>query len=229
MKFLDKSSLAGTLDALSEALFFQKPIAAAQRAAAAKWIARRQGLPGAYAGMFAATPEDMRGIRLFTGEAIRTRAGITHVLGEEACRVLHLLGVHLPEVEAALGRAIAGIAQRIAESESAAYPVGFYCCSTCTVAYWRLLATGRLPQAEERLSRGLALLKTMRAGEGQWRRFPFYYTSLALAEIAPALGREELRYAALRWSRLLKRAPRNQNPWQTRRAALGQRIIEKCV
>ena len=228
MKFLDTSSLARTLDALSEALFFQQPIAAAQRAAAAKWIARRQGLPGAYAGMFAATQADMRGIRLFTGEAIRTRAGITHVLGEEGCRVLHLSGVQLPEVEAALGRAIAGISQRIAESEKADYPAGFYCCGTCTVAYWRLLATGRLPQAEERLSSGLAQLKQMRAGDGQWRRFPFYYTSLALAEIDPALAREELRYAASRWSRLMKRTAKAKNLWQTRRAALGQRVMEIC-
>lgn len=229
MKALKSQSLASTVDNLAAALFESQPLPAAQRIAAAKWIAGRQGLPGAYAGMFGATELDMRGIRLFTGEAIRTRAGITHVLGEESCRVLHLLGVRLKEVKSAHARALAGIARRIDESEKAGYPPGFYCCGTCTVAYWRNLATGRLPRSEERLRQGLGQLGKLRRGDGLWRRFPFYYTSLALTEITPGLAREEAQYAAARWEQVLKRLSRADDVYSRRRTAIGRRILEQCA
>src|SRR6476469_8137708 len=64
-------SLGRTVDAINEAIFFDRPITVAERVRAARWIAGRRGLDGAYAGMFAPTPRDRRdGFGLFTGERL---------------------------------------------------------------------------------------------------------------------------------------------------------------
>ncbi len=96
MNCLSRNSLYATLDSISELLFFKHQIPESQRVAAARWIASRQGLAGSYAGMFAPTEQDTLGIHLFTGEAVRSRAGVAHILGEEGCRILALL--HVPEL-----------------------------------------------------------------------------------------------------------------------------------
>ena len=81
-------SLSRTVDAIHLAEFERRQIPAAQRRAAAHWIAARQGLPGAYGGTFAGFDmERKNGIALFTGERI-TSASARHILGEEACRGL---------------------------------------------------------------------------------------------------------------------------------------------
>ena len=46
----------------------------------------------------------------------------------------------------------------------------------------------------------------MRDGEHQWRRFPFWYTVLALSEMDSAEARTELRYAAPALERTASRA-----------------------
>ena len=225
---LNPHSLCLTLDSVSEALFFKEQIPESQRIAVAKWIARRQGLPGAYADMFAPAEADARGIHLFTGEAIRSRAGIAHILGEECCRVLVLLGVKDRQVEDSLARAVRGFSARLAESETRGYSPGLYCCGTCSAAYWRNLAIGLLPRAEERLRLGLAKLKCARAGAGKWGRFPFFYTCLALTEIGPDLAKGEMQYAAAYWQRNLKRRSLAEGQTSKRRAAVGQRLLEMC-
>lgn len=216
------------MDSLAEALFSKTPIPAARLAAAVRWIASRQGLPGAYAGMFAPTPRDAPGIRLFTGETIRSRAGIGHLLGEEACRLLAALAPKDRQVRAALDRAVHGMAARLDEFERRGCTPGTYCCGTCTAGYWRNLANGLLPRPAERLASGLAQLRQQRAGDGTWARYPFYFTSLALTEIGPALARDEMQYAATRWRPLLPRLTRAESPYARRRAAVGQRLLELC-
>jgi len=95
----DTASLGVIVDALDDAMFFGRPIPAHEREEAARWIASRQGLRGAYRGMFAPTQHDFaNGIRVFTGERIITHAGTAHVLGEEACRMLTLVAVAEPFV-----------------------------------------------------------------------------------------------------------------------------------
>ena len=84
MRDLDQTSLGSTLDAIAETIFFGRRLTVGPRNTAAGGIARRQGLPGAYAEMFAPTQKDYRGLRLFTGERVRSRVGITHLLGEES-------------------------------------------------------------------------------------------------------------------------------------------------
>ncbi|MCU0727702.1 MAG: hypothetical protein MUE73_18230, partial [Planctomycetes bacterium] len=86
---VDPDSLGATLDSINAVLFSGQPVSRRDKAAAASWIADRQGLAGAYGGMFAPLPLDMQtGVTLFTGERVSTRAGTAHLLGEEACRAL---------------------------------------------------------------------------------------------------------------------------------------------
>jgi hypothetical protein len=178
--------------------------------------------------MFAPTEKDRLGIHLFTGEAVRTRAGIAHILGEESCRVLVLLGLSDPLVNEAVARAVRGLAARVDESEERGHCPGIYCCGACSAAYWRNLTAGLLPRSEELLRLGLAELKTLRAGGGKWRRFPFFYTSLVLTEIGPHLARDEMRYAAEYWRRNLKKFCLSEGSVSKRRAAVGKRLLELC-
>jgi hypothetical protein len=127
MNLLDPRSLAGTIDAVSDALFFGKRIPRNEARRVAVWLAGRQGLPGSYAGMFAPMPRDCaRGIRLFTGERISSGAATGHILGEEACRVLLLLNSDVAEAGAALVRATRSMDKRLSQSESARGRRGFF-------------------------------------------------------------------------------------------------------
>ena len=235
MGLVHPDSLAETADAVGDALFRGRPIALAERRRAAHWIAARQGQPGAYAGMFAPTRRDFeRGIRLFTGERVATRAGTAHVLGEEACRALILLNVTAPEVRRALEAASGSMSARLQASRrrevDAGRPfLGQYCCGTCTAALWRHLAAGGLGQSDPEawLAAGLAALKDLRDGRGRWGRFPFHYTCLALAEIGLPAAVEERRYAAPVLERLLKRAPRTDR-LDARRRAVAERVLAAC-
>jgi len=73
VRLIHPNSLAATLDAVEEAFFLGRPLAAAQRQQVARWIAGLQGLPGSYAGMFAPGSRDWDGVAVFTGETIATR------------------------------------------------------------------------------------------------------------------------------------------------------------
>jgi len=226
MTLLHRGSLATTLDVVNEAMFLGRTRGKAERLAAARWIAARQGLPGSYCGMFAPTARDLAGpIRLFTGEAVRTDAATRHILGEEACRALILLEVREPEVERALKRASAAMVERL--YREGRRPIGTYCCGTCSVSLWRHLAVGGLDQAARRLADGLRVLKVHRLGNSKWRRFPYYYTLLALSEIDSPAARAEMRYAAPGLERLLERAG-SGDKFARRRRALAERILAKC-
>jgi hypothetical protein len=195
---INRASLSETLDAINAARFDGRTLAAVERGEAARWIAGRQGLPGAYADTFAGFPsERSKGIVLFTGERI-TSASARHILGEEASRALRHLRVRDSKVTRALERADAGLMRclaRAAEDPRNGNP-GLFCCGKCSVGLWRNLLAGGLDRHEERLSRGASHLRSMRDGEHQWRRFPFWYTVLALSDMDSAEAREELKHAA---------------------------------
>jgi len=227
------SSLAATLDAVNEAFLFEHPPSRKARKAAAEWIVGRQGLPGSYAGMFAPTEQDLReGIRLFTGERLQTRAGVAHILGEEACRALILLDVRASDVKKALARARSGMLERFRAAEArevnAGRPwLGTYCCARCSVAVWRHLAVGGLEDPERHLAAGMKALRANRDGAGRWRRFPFYYTLLALSEIALPAAVAEMRYAAPALRRAAGRRA-GDNLIAERRHALVERVLARC-
>jgi hypothetical protein len=205
---INRASLSQTVDAINAAHFDGRALTAAERGQAARWIVARQGLLGAYGGTFAGFPsERSRGIVLFTGERIAS-ASARHILGEEASRALRHLRVRDPNVTRALERADSGLMrclERAAQDPRNSNP-GLYCCGKCSVGLWRNLLAGGLDRCEERLRRGASHLRSMRDGDHQWRRFPFWYTVLALSEMDCAEARTELRYAAPALERAANRA-----------------------
>jgi hypothetical protein len=206
---INRSSLSQTVDAVNAAHFEDRALTLTERRELARWIAARQGLPGAYGGTFAGFPsERSRGIVLFTGERI-TSASARHILGEEASRALRLLRVPEASVTRALDAADEGLMRCL--NRAAADPrngnPGLYCCGKCSVGLWRNLLAGGLSRREERLRHGALHLRSMRDGGHGWRRFPFWYTVLALSEMNTAEARAELKYAAPALERAAARPP----------------------
>jgi hypothetical protein len=228
MTLIHPHSLAATLDGVEEAFFAKRPLPAAQRQRVAEWIAGRQGLPGSYAGMFAPAGGDWNGTTVFTGERIVSRAAVSHVLGEEACRTLILLGKRWAGVRQALTLATRGMMSRLRPPNVKPTAIGgMYCCGICSVALWRHLVVGGLSEPERRLAAGMKALKVHRKGGGQWRRFPFWYTLLALGEIRAPGARTEMRYAVPVCEQYLERAPRD-GKYTQRRRLVAKQVLEKC-
>lgn len=193
---ISPDSLYETIDCIQGAMFSFESISESEKQAAANWLAGRQGLPGCYRGMFAPTDKDFAGtVKTFTGEVISSRAAKAHILSEESCRLLLLLGAHSPKTDQALKAASESMLISLREDTSKRYVRGRYCCGTCSVSLWRHLAAGGLQQEEGLLEAGITSLIKSRDGKGRWRFFPFYYTLLALSEVDPYLARVELKYA----------------------------------
>lgn len=225
---VNTESLAETLDFVNDALFHERILTKLERRTAARWIAETRGKPGSYAGMFAPTSSDRsNGFRVFTGEIVRSGAAIGHILGEEACRALILLGVADTAVQDALDRATRGMLNRLRQTENTGKVHGIYCCGICSVAYWRHVMVGGLDRNEERLAAGMVALRARRTEDGRWGRFPFYYTLLALSEtnLKPAL--DEMRYAAPLVERCVKKRGLGSR-FSDRRHIIGERILAKC-
>jgi len=178
--------------------------------------------------MFAPTDVDLRnGIRVYTGELVRSGAAIGHILGEEACRALILLGVQDNAVREALHRATGGMLRRLRQTEDMSKVHGMYCCGICSVAYWRNVMAGGLDRNEERLAAGMVALKARRTDDGRWRRFPFYYTLLALSEMSLKAALNEMQYAAPLLERYVKRRVAD-SLFSERRHILCDRVLPKC-
>ncbi|MCD6405885.1 MAG: hypothetical protein J7M19_08660 [Planctomycetes bacterium] len=226
MGLVKAGSLAATVDAVNDAFFYGRKLSESQRRAVAKWITGCQGAPGAYANMFAPTARDFEaGIRVFTGEPFKSRAGVAHKLGQEACRALSLLDVGLADVREALEKANKGIAERVRGNEPRR--PGMYCCGSCSVAMWRNLAVGGLYDQERILAEGMKALKAHRDDKGKWGIFPFWYTLLAISDIDLPGALIEKRYAAPGCERLLKRRAKDDKH-DKRRRVLAERILSQC-
>ena len=225
-------SLGATLDALNAAFFYKVELPAPVREETAAWIAAHQGLPGAYAGMFAPEPQDcLNGYRVFTGEPIRSDAALRHILSEEACRLLFLLQPRAAESRAALRQARANLDERLGGCERDTPWNGVYCCGTCTAALWRHFAVSADPEDECRIALGLGELYRSRDDLGRWRRFPFYYTLLALTAIDLPAARAEIQYAVPAVARALSRASRRidtETEYDRRRRVVMETALEKC-
>jgi len=225
---VNTESLAETLDAVNDAFFYERVSAESERKEVARWIAEMRGKPGSYAGMFAPTSIDRtNGVKVFTGETVRSGAGTGHVLGEEACRALILLGVADTVVKSALDRATDGMLRRLRQTENAGKVHGIYCCGACSVAYWRHAMVGGLDRNEERLEAAMKALKAHRTSDGHWRRFPFYYTLLALGELDLKPAVDEMHYAAPVLERYVRRTI-GDSKFSERRHVISERILAKC-
>jgi hypothetical protein len=224
---INRRSLSRTIDGINAAEFDRRALTASERTEAARWIAARQGLAGAYGGTFAGFPsERSRGIVLFTGERIAC-ASARHILGEESSRALRLLRVRDRSVTHALDAANDGLMRclaRVAEDPRHRNP-GLYCCGKCSVGVWRNLLSGGLDRQEERLRRGALHLRTVRDGEHGWRAFPFWYTVLALSEMDTAEAKAELKYVAPALERIAAR-PEASAIYARRRQRLAARTLD---
>ena len=224
---INRTSLSRTVDAVNAALFEGRAIPATERAQTARWIAARQGLPGAYGDTFAGFPSERAGgIVLFTGERIAF-ASARHILGEEASRAVRLLGVRDSTVARALEAADAGMMRRLARAaeDPRSRNPGLFCCGKCSVGLWRNLLSGGLDRRGERLRRGAGHLRTVRDGEQGWRKFPFWYTVLALSEMDSDEAKAELKYAAPALERAANRtAPATS--YAARRRNLAARVLD---
>jgi hypothetical protein len=83
-----------------------------------------------------------------------------------------------------------------------------------------------LDRHEERLRRGVEHLPSMRDGGGEWRKFPFWYTVLALSEMDLPAAKQELAYAAPALERTANRTPA-ATTYARRRHALAQRALAR--
>jgi hypothetical protein len=228
MMLIDRTSLSRTVDAVNDAQFDRRALAASECTRVARWIAARQGLPGAYAGTFAGFPsERSKGIVLFTGERIAS-ASARHILGEETSRALRLLRVRDRGVARALEAADDGMLRclaRAAEDPRTRNP-GLFCCGKCSVGLWRNLLSGGLSRPEERLKHGASHLRSVRDGESGWRTFPFWYTVLALSDMDVHEAKAELKYAAPALERAVNR-PAGSGVYARRRQELAARALSR--
>jgi hypothetical protein len=223
---INKNSFAETIDKINETFFFGKKLSQVENIESAKWIAGRQGLPGSYRGMFAPTSDDIEnGFRVFTGEWITSRAAVSHILSEEASRVLLQINVNDRTVKTAYELSKTNLLNSLLEGYPRGKVAGIYCCGKCSAALWRHFTAGGFENAEARLSNGLKYLKMMRTGDGKWRRFPFYYTILALSDMTIPAALEELRYAAS----VLERSIRFQreDKYGKRKKVLIRRVLQR--
>ncbi len=227
------SSVAETIDRINDALFFGRKISMDSKKETAIWIAERQGGPHSYGGLFSPTNQDIEsGFKLFTGEKVTSRVQIRHILGEESLRALALLNVKSAVVNSARAKAASAFARVLVDYTKHEQPEGWFCCGTCTSAFWRNLASGSLDEAvggkeraQDMLAHGMKILKTNRFGNGKWHRFPFYFTLLVLAEI-PKLAESELKYVAPVCEKLLARkASKQSGAYAIRRREVLTRLL----
>lgn len=222
MNLLDSTSLVNTVEKVNEAFLFERAVPSAEKLTTARWIASRQGEKGAYRASFAPTPRDFeQGIHLFTGEKL-AYASARHILGEEAARAAWLLGAQDAEVKAAYQRATHWMRQVDQFNQA-----GTFCCGRCTLAFWRHFWVGDFKNKELQLVKGLQALKGQRLGNGEWRRYPFYYAIYTLLEIELEPAMAELRYAAPTMERRLEM--NRSGAFHARRQVILEKALAKIA
>ncbi len=216
-------SLSATLDAASAVLFAGDRLPPGQQEELARWLAGRQWQAGAHAGLFAPTEADYQeGVRLFSGEPLRTRLAARGVLSAEAARLLALLDLPARWTAGPLRR-VGGVLLQACYARGCA--VGE--CAHVQMALMRYLALDEIDDAERRLEAHLLVLAQHRDGQGRWKRFPFYYTLLTLSEIDLPAAAAELRYAVPAAERCLGRLSAD-GAFAPRRRLIVQRALGRA-
>ncbi len=159
------------------------------------------------------------GLRLYTGERIRTRQAANAIFFEESARALIL--IDSPTVNGVMAmdtarRYLTGkcFTDGCLEGE----------CAHAAVGWLRYLSATDFPDSERRLESGLRQVNSLRDGSGRWKGLAFYYTLLMLCEQDRPAARRELRYAAPACERLLAIQPLDEHYGQHRRSVL-ERVL----
>jgi hypothetical protein len=214
---LVSESLAETLWRLEEVRQGFRPKSTAQVQEALKWVLSRQGLKGAYGGLFAATENDRRGVKLLTGERIES-AALRHILGEEALRTALVWNLKLSP---AVKKATEGFNKLLdIGTEPCARETGFFCCHKCAPAFLRTLAVVKPDNWGTTLDKGIKRIKKERLPDGKWHGFPFYYTLLTLSEIDTPTAKAELKHASKTAKSLINRYQKEDRISRFRKLAL---------
>src|SRR5262245_20341572 len=238
MSFVDSGSLAKTVDQINHAHFFGEKITKQDAREASKWIVSRywQAIPerirssatpdprwAAVPKSFNLTDAERRTKpKTFTGEALAD-ASLRMVHSREAARALFILGTVLggPASEAlSLCESVRATADELKE-----HGTPLYCCGPCTVSVWRLTGIGAPATADAALDHLLSALPKHRDDSGAWRRFPFFYTLLALLELDHPRALAELQYALPECEKKRK-AIRQDDEIASRRIAVLDRVLD---
>jgi len=185
-----RESLARMIEEINVRLESGDAPSATERTEAVSRILGHQVEVGRNAGAFAPTGRDLAaGVRLWTGEVLRTTHAKWSLLTAEAARLVLLLGAS----DGAGGASVARARSWLDASCFASRGCTAGECAHSLIGYLRLLAT----QGEEpdRMGRCLSGIRHRRDGRGRWSGFPFYYTILALSESAIPAAAAELSYA----------------------------------
>ena len=213
---LVRESLAETLWRLEEVRLKFRPKSAGKVDEALDFVLSRQGLKGSYRNLFAATDQDLPGVKLPTGERLES-ASLRHVLGEEALRTAVLWN---RGSTSAVKKALEGYGELLERGEPCARKSGFFCCYKCTLAFLRTLVAVKPNDWTETLERGIQRMKSERISNGRWHGFPFFYTLLTLSEIDSPSAKTELRNARITAGKILKRYEGNDRTSRFRRLGL---------
>ena len=213
-KLLVPESLQETLWRLEEARQGFRTKSAAQVKEALRWVESRQGLENSYCSLFSPTAQDLsQGMRLPTGEQVRTKVATMHILGEEALRTLIVWNL---QSSALVAKALKGMDLSIERGGK----TGSYCCYNCTIAFLRTLAITKIDGKDDILRKGLNTIRKARTPNGKWHGYPYYYTLLFLSEIDTPQAKEEKKHAGKTSQRLLRRYQGNDRTSLFRRLAL---------
>ncbi len=234
MTYLDPNSLFKTIDNVSEALLFGVEINEDEKNQIVDFIVSRQGKPLAYAEMFAPTDDDMKdNLILFTGEKITSRVGKRHMIGEEASRLLHKLGVKTKQVKQALQKSdtsLLNMVNSLLNDPKYNYEYGMYCCKSCSCGLWLNLGSGGLGNDTNMLKAGINYLKRHRDNTGKWKGFPYYYTLYVLNNMDDDIAKEEMAYTAQAIERRLGKNRPMKTKYDIRRNYILEQIMTKiCV
>lgn len=201
-RILAPDSLAETLWRLEEVRRGFRSRADTQVTEALNWVLSRQGLKGAYRGLFAPTEKDIRGVKLLTGETVFF-AALRHILGEEALRTIIVWNFERFSAVKKAKESFVYLSKRVGDPPAKAS--GFYCCHKCTLAFLRTLGVVKPDEWEATLQKGVENIRKKRTSDGKWRGFPFYYTLLTLSEMDIPSAKVELQHASTIAKKLLNR------------------------
>jgi hypothetical protein len=227
MKLLNNESLGDTINRIYHAELFGQNISSKDKKELTEWMLDRAGQKGSYSGLSAPTLSDFKqGATLFTGEKLTTGASTAHILGEDALSIMHRWNITDTSLQSAFSKLEFQWREKMNENEKLqGSPMGMFCCGKCSLAYWRGLIAGTMEKGEERLSKGLEILHSLRDGKGRWRRFPYYNTLWVLGQLPIPSAKKELQYAKAGMESFLKRSLSSQDPVDLRKRKILEALL----
>lgn len=233
------TSLAEVTDSVNQAHFFGEKIGKREAGQAIDWLTScyRQDLPKSileskrpnpkWAAMpksFALTEEDRASkLKAFTGEPVQN-ASMRAIYSRETARALLILskltGRDVPEAEThshGVG-AFAGLLKDQGKP--------LFCCGPCTASVLRLLSTDGMGDCSEASDHFIDSLKAHRNDKGEWRRFPFFFTLLALIGTEGSKASEEIEFVLPAAEKKMQRL-KPKDDVSNRRIAVLERAFER--